>query len=56
MIVLLSTILLVLATAASAQTTFRDGSRPHHRHGHHRFNPHSPDNALSFGAACAIQI
>jgi hypothetical protein len=26
MIVLLSTILLVLATAASAQTTFRDGS------------------------------
>jgi hypothetical protein len=20
------------------------------------FNPHSPDNALSFGAACAIQI
>ena len=21
-----------------------------------RFNPHSPDNALSLGAACAIQI
>jgi hypothetical protein len=20
------------------------------------FNPHSPDNTLSFGAACAIQI
>jgi hypothetical protein len=21
-----------------------------------QFSPHSPDNALSFGAACAIQI
>jgi hypothetical protein len=30
---------------------------PNHRSGkHHYIDPHSPDNALSFGVTCAIQM
>ena len=32
------------------------GSSPPRRHGYRHTNPHSPDDAVNFGVACAIQI